>query len=86
MKLSKIKSATNLGAQFKKAKVRFPAPGSPSDDPHAAYVARAQELREGGWTHHKTTIGSYWHHKKTNRHALNSKEALAMHRATRKPT
>jgi hypothetical protein len=85
MKISKIKAGTNLAAQFRKAKVTFPAAGVPSDDPHVQHMARAQELREGGWTHHKTKLGKFWRHAATNRTALNSTEALKMHRATRKP-
>lgn len=93
-KISKISAATKLrdiatkpiGSVASKTAKKLPiAVGQPQDAPHAEHIARAKELREGGWTHHKTAVGKFWRHAKTSRVALTSKEALAMHRATRKP-
>lgn len=90
MKISKIKPGTSLRklAQSKIAKQLPKAAGAVQGEPtdaHAAHQATAQELRKGGWTHHVTKLGKFWKHAATNRTALNSAEALKMHRATRKP-
>lgn len=79
---TKLRNIANKGKPVKRLPL---AAGQPQDAPHAEHIARAKELREGGWTHHTNAVGKFWRHAKTSRVALNSKEALVMHRATRKP-